>query len=96
MPLENLEEEGLAKNPKLELAQTKFLLSLPKHKNDAALKTKLMDVIKAESELHLFSHRDFIEGSINFANERIFEKLSSVLCCLRKSNFGKVCGFYTF
>ena len=50
MPLENLEEEGLEKNPKLELAQIKFLLSLPEHKNDSALKTKLLDAIKADSE----------------------------------------------
>ncbi|XP_058795294.1 26S proteasome non-ATPase regulatory subunit 6 [Phymastichus coffea] len=49
MPLENLEEEGLEKNPNLELAQTKFLLSLAEHKNDAALKNKLMDVIQAEN-----------------------------------------------
>jgi 26S proteasome regulatory subunit N7 len=55
MPLENLEEEGLEKNPNLELAQTKFLLSLPEHKNDVALKTKLLDAIKAESEIAFFN-----------------------------------------
>ena len=55
MPLENLEEEGLEKNPKLELAQTKFLLSLPEHKNDLALKTRLLESIRVESELHIFS-----------------------------------------
>lgn len=55
MPLENLEEEGLEKNPNLELAQTKFLLSLSEHKNDTFLKTKLLDAIKAESEIaHFF------------------------------------------
>lgn len=54
MPVENLEEEGLEKNPNLELAQTKFLLSLSEHKNDAALKTKLLDAIKAESEIAYF------------------------------------------
>lgn len=54
MPLENLEEEGLEKNPNLELAQTKFLLSLAEHKNDAALKNKLMDTIRAESEIASF------------------------------------------
>lgn len=57
MPLENLEEEGLEKNPNLELAQTKFLLSLPEHKNDHSLKTKLLDAIKAESEIASFSSR---------------------------------------
>jgi len=32
MPTENLEEQGLEKNPKLELAQDKFLLTLPENK----------------------------------------------------------------
>lgn len=54
MPLENLEEEGLEKNPNLELAQIKFLLSLPEHKNDTTLKTKLLDAIKADSEIAFF------------------------------------------
>lgn len=54
MPLENLEEEGLEKNPNLELAQTKFLLSLPEHRNDHFLKTKLLDAIKADSEIAFF------------------------------------------
>lgn len=51
MPLENLDEEGLEKNPKLELAQTKFLLSLPEHKDDPFLKNKLLDAIKADGEI---------------------------------------------
>lgn len=55
MPLENLEEEGLEKNPNLELAQTKFLLGLREHSDDAFLKTKLLDAIKAESETASFS-----------------------------------------
>lgn len=55
MPLENLEEEGLEKNPNLELAQTKFLLGLREHTDDAYLKTKLLDAIKAESEIASFS-----------------------------------------
>uniref|UniRef100_T1JEI6 Oxysterol-binding protein n=1 Tax=Strigamia maritima TaxID=126957 RepID=T1JEI6_STRMM len=48
MPLENLEEEGLAKNPNLELAQWKFLLTLDTHKNDLTLKNKLLDAIKRD------------------------------------------------
>jgi len=55
MPLENLEEEGLEKNPNLELAQTKFLLGLREHVNDVHLKTKLLDAIKADSEIASFS-----------------------------------------
>lgn len=48
MPLENLEEEGLEKNPNLELAQLKFLLSLPEYKDDQSVRTKLMDAIKKD------------------------------------------------
>jgi len=49
MPIENLEEQGLEKNPKLELAQNKFLLTLPENKNNAEMKAKLIDEIKAEN-----------------------------------------------
>jgi len=49
MPLENLEEEGLEKNPNLELALWKFLLSLPDHSGDAKLQSKLMEAVIAES-----------------------------------------------
>lgn len=46
MPVENLEHEGLAKNPNLELAQLKFYLSHENYKNDTATKQKLLDAIK--------------------------------------------------
>lgn len=49
MPAENLEEQGLEKNPNLELAQVKFLLSLDEHKNDQALAEQLLDAIKADN-----------------------------------------------
>jgi len=49
MPVENLEEEGLPKNPNLELAQLKFHLELPKNKNDAAGKAKLLESIKSNN-----------------------------------------------
>lgn len=49
MPVENLEEEGLEKNPKLNLAQMKFLLSLPENINNQELKTNLMSEIKSEN-----------------------------------------------
>lgn len=49
MPIENLEEQGLEKNPNLELAQIKFLLSLPEHNQDKALSEKLMTAIKADN-----------------------------------------------
>ena len=51
MPAENLEHEGLAKNPNLELAQFKFFLTLDQHKNDAAIKQKLMDAIRSDGWL---------------------------------------------
>ena len=50
MPLENLEEEGLEKNPNLELALWKFLLSLPDHSTDKKLQARLMEAIVSESE----------------------------------------------
>lgn len=43
MPVENLEEEALAKNPNLELAQYLFLLAI--NSNDVASKTRLMEAI---------------------------------------------------
>ena len=50
MPLENLEEEGLPKNPDLRIAQLKFLLTMEGHRQDAAVRTELMDAIRANSE----------------------------------------------
>jgi len=47
MPLENFEEEGLAKNPNLELAQWKFMLSTEKYRNDSDTKAKLLEAVKA-------------------------------------------------
>ena len=50
MPLENWEEEGLEKNPNLELAQWIFLLKSDDHKNDETIKKDLLDAIKADSK----------------------------------------------
>lgn len=47
MPVENLEEQGLAKNPNLEIAQWYFLLGTDEFKNDQKLKNDLMDAIKS-------------------------------------------------
>ncbi|GAB0087363.1 26S proteasome non-ATPase regulatory subunit 6 [Sergentomyia squamirostris] len=49
MPAENLEEQGLEKNPNLELAQFKFLLTLPEHRNDKEIQGKLMNAIRTEN-----------------------------------------------
>ncbi|KAK7101534.1 26S proteasome non-ATPase regulatory subunit 6-like [Littorina saxatilis] len=54
MPAENLEDEGLPKNPNLELAQLKFHLELPKNKNDAAAKSKLLEAIKTDNMAPLY------------------------------------------
>lgn len=48
MPIENLEEEGLAKNPNLELAQWKFLLSTNEQKNNTEIRSELMKSIEAD------------------------------------------------
>lgn len=47
MPVENFEEEGLAKNPDLQLAQWKFMLSTDKYKNDNSIKAQLTEGMKA-------------------------------------------------
>ncbi|KAK2151699.1 hypothetical protein LSH36_354g02018 [Paralvinella palmiformis] len=43
---ENLEEQGLVKNPNLEIAQWKFLLGTDRHRNDQKLKNDLLQIIK--------------------------------------------------
>ena len=50
MPLENLEDEGLEKNPDLQLAQWKFLLTTEKFKNDRKIKNDLLDAVKEDSK----------------------------------------------
>ncbi|KAK2183012.1 hypothetical protein NP493_328g05013 [Ridgeia piscesae] len=49
MPLENLEDEGLEKNPDLQLAQWKFLLTTDKYKNDRKIKNDLLDAVKEDN-----------------------------------------------
>uniref|UniRef100_A0A8C4SWR6 26S proteasome non-ATPase regulatory subunit 6 n=1 Tax=Erpetoichthys calabaricus TaxID=27687 RepID=A0A8C4SWR6_ERPCA len=46
MPLENLEEEGLPKNPDLRIAQLKFLLTIDRHRDDVKVKEELMEAVK--------------------------------------------------
>ena len=54
MAVENI-EEGLPKNPCLELAQLMFHLEQPEHKDDDSAKTKLIESIKANSKVFIFS-----------------------------------------
>ncbi|XP_048878194.1 26S proteasome non-ATPase regulatory subunit 6 [Brienomyrus brachyistius] len=49
MPLENLEEEGLPKNPDLRIAQLKFLLTLDDQKQDEKVVSELMEAIKTNN-----------------------------------------------
>jgi 26S proteasome regulatory subunit N7 len=49
MPAENLEEQGLEKNPNLELPQLKFLLTIPERQNDKEVKDKLYKAIVADN-----------------------------------------------
>lgn len=52
MPTENLEEQGLEKNPDLHLAQLKFKLTLSDFKNDTAIKDELMQAIEKDSKAY--------------------------------------------
>lgn len=49
MPAENLEEQGLDKNPNLELAQLKFLLTINANVNTKEVKEKLMEAITIDN-----------------------------------------------
>ena len=51
MPVENLEEEGLPKNPNLEIAQWRYTLTAPHGVNKEETTTKLFSAIKENSEL---------------------------------------------
>lgn len=53
MPLENLEEEGLPKNPDLRIAQLRFLLSLRPRAPDPAARDELMAAVRLHSECGL-------------------------------------------
>ena len=50
MPIENLAEEGLAKNPNLQLAQWKFMLGTEKYKSDHQIKNQTMTAITQDRE----------------------------------------------
>lgn len=50
MPRENLEEEGLEKNPNLELAQLKYLLTVSEHRDDKQIIAKIMDHVRKDGK----------------------------------------------
>ncbi|KAG8233403.1 hypothetical protein J437_LFUL013396 [Ladona fulva] len=49
MPLENLEEQGLEKNPNLHIAQMKFLLTMPQYGDDKSTRNALLEAIKLDN-----------------------------------------------
>lgn len=51
MPVENLEEEGLPKNPNLELAAWRFTITNPDGKDKEEAKKRLLDAIKENGML---------------------------------------------
>lgn len=51
MPVENLEEEGLPKNPNLELAAWRFTLTNPDGKNKVDAKKRLLEAVKENGKL---------------------------------------------
>jgi hypothetical protein len=81
MPLENLEEEGLEKNPNLELALWKFLLSLPDHSGDKKLQSKLMEAIIGESMYMLINYEFIFLLLLIFIWYVIPDALSNEDCC---------------
>ncbi|XP_064632860.1 26S proteasome non-ATPase regulatory subunit 6-like [Lineus longissimus] len=54
MPVENLEEEGLDKNPNLQLAQWRFLLGTEKNINNKKAKHDLLEALKADNMAPLY------------------------------------------
>lgn len=51
-----MEEQGLEKNPKLEIAQWIFNMTLPSMKNDNTLKKNIMDAIREDFMAPLYEH----------------------------------------
>ena len=50
MPVEKLEEEGLPKNPNLDIAQLRYTLAAPHGVNKEETATKLLNAIKENSK----------------------------------------------
>ena len=50
MPVDNLEEEGLPKNPNLEIAQWRYKLTAPHVLNKEETATKMLNAIKENSK----------------------------------------------
>ncbi|XP_065185006.1 26S proteasome non-ATPase regulatory subunit 6-like [Sycon ciliatum] len=85
MPVENLEEEGLPKNPNLALAQLKFLLTIPKESaqslNIEDVRKQLMDEIR---------EKDMTPYYEDVCSELKWDVDSQLLATMRENNEKKV------
>jgi hypothetical protein len=81
MPLENLEEEGLEKNPNLELALWKFLLSLPDHSGDKKLQSKLMEAVVGDSKSYIKKDEVYVHVYILHTHTQIVYYTDEILEC---------------
>jgi len=54
--MENMEEQGLEKNPKLEISQWIYSMTLPAWKNDQGIKKQIMEAIKEDHMAPLYEH----------------------------------------
>ncbi|GFQ75116.1 26S proteasome non-ATPase regulatory subunit 6, partial [Trichonephila clavata] len=88
MPIENLEAESLEKNPNLELAQLKFLLSSVEHQKDENLKGRLLEAIKENNMAPFYEEvcKDLgwtvdnaLLDSMKKANEETLKKLDDAI-----------------
>ncbi|GFY38130.1 26S proteasome non-ATPase regulatory subunit 6 [Trichonephila inaurata madagascariensis] len=88
MPVENLEAESLEKNPNLELAQLKFLLSSVEHQKDENLKGRLLEAIKENNMAPFYEEvcKDLgwtvdnaLLDSMKKANEETLKKLDDAI-----------------
>ena len=61
MPAENLQDESLAKNPNLELAQIKFELTTEFFKNDSERSNKLLQNIKENDMAPFYEEVELID-----------------------------------
>jgi hypothetical protein len=76
MPIENLEDQGLEKNPDLELAHFKFLLTLPEYRNDRFVHAKITEAIKKDGKWDFsltFPHKMLNVFAINLLKWYIFD-----------------------
>lgn len=94
MPIENLEEEGLAKNPNLQLAQWKFLLTTETYKNDKEIKQKTLDFITENNMAPFYEELSHSLGwkidqgllkKMRAANETELKKLDAAIADAEKN-----------